>query len=291
MRNRFIKKLIYNITEFIGPLLSDLLYSRLLFAFNCFRLKRPYYAFNFKQPSTFNEKINHIKFNERNRLAPIVADKFAVREYVKQKIGEIYLIPLITTFGSVAEITIDEIHENCIFKMNNGSGSNLILQKDSKLDIIEIRSFFQQAFLTDVFLVSREWHYPKIKPCVIVEKLLGANLNDYKFFCNVNGPFAIQVDTDRFIDHRRNIYDLEWNLLPFEFCYSNADYLVPKPKLLNEMIRIAAVLCRDFKFSRIDLYEYQDKIWFGEITLHPEGGVGPFDSYKSDLEFGKYINI
>jgi len=254
-------------------------------------MNKKYYNLDINNPSTFNEKISYIKFNHRNNLAPIVADKYAVREYVKNKIGDKYLVPMLAKIESIDEIDNLVINSDCIFKMNNGSGANLIVTKNKNVTHKEIKSFFKKAFSTDVYVLSREWHYRKIKPCIIVEELLGHNISDYKFLCNSNGPFAIQVDVDRFINHKRNLYDLEWNLLPYEFCYNNTEYELPKPKRLDEMIEVAKQLSKDFVFSRIDLYECDDKVWFGEITLHPEGGVGPFNSYESDLNMGKLVII
>lgn len=275
----------------LNPMMSNSLYSKLLFRYNAYRLKRPYYSLNIKQPKTFNEKICYIKFNERNLLAPIVADKYAVRKYVEDKIGAEYLIPLIKTYDSPSEINITDFKEDVILKLNTGSGGNFLLTRDANVSNEEIRKYFEAYFKTDFYLLSREWHYKEIKPKLVVEELIGDNPNDYKFFCNQEGPFAIQVDSDRYIDHKRNLYDLEWNLLPQTLSHGNIAEDVPKPKFLNKMIELATILSKDFTFSRIDFYEVKDEIWFGEITMHPEGGAGPFDSYESDLKFGNFVSI
>lgn len=286
-----MKSVLYLFLRLFNPFLSNSLYSNLLFRFNSIRLKRPYYRLNINHPRTFTEKINYIKFNIRNPLSPMVSDKLAVRDYVSQKIGNEYLVPLLKVFDRPEDIDLTEIDTDCILKMNNGSGGNLIVKKDSGLTNEAVIEFFKKIFDKDIFLYSREWHYKEVKPKILVEKLISDNLNDYKFFCTAQGPFAVQVDVDRFINHKRNLYDPDWKLLPWKIRYENAADPVPRPENLEQMIEISKKLCSDFEFSRIDLYDYRGKVRFGEITLHPGGGAEPFDSRESDLEMGKFIKL
>jgi hypothetical protein len=176
-------------------------------------------------------------------------------------------------------------------KLNNGSGYNLICTDKSEINVVLEKKKFKRAFRSDIYSISREWHYREIKSKIIVEKLLASNLLDYKFFCNSNGPFLIQVDVDRYTNHRRNIYDLSWQLMPQKIRYENSHRPIEQPRNLKAMIEIAKVLSSDFIFSRVDLYEQDNEIFFGEITLHPGGGVEPFDSFLSDLQIGKHINF
>lgn len=287
-----MKSLIYYLMRVIGPLLPNSFYTNLLFLFNCIRLKRPFYVLDIKNPKTLNEKINFIKYFERNPLAPIVADKIAVRDYVEKKIGNQYLVPLIAVFDRPEQIDFSILPQQFVMKLNNGSGFNLICTDKSKLDQQQIIRNFTKAYQKDIYVASREWHYREIKPKILVEKMLGENINDYKIFCTkLRGPAFIQVDVDRFRSHKRNVYDLDWNLKQLEYVYSNSQDLIHKPKSLLEMIQLAKQLSSEFTLSRIDFYEVNEKIFFGEITLHPEGGVGPLDSYRSDLEIGQQIKI
>lgn len=287
-----MKSLIYYLMRVIGPLLPNSFYTNLLFLFNCIRLKRPFYVLDIKNPKTLNEKINFIKYFERNPLAPIIADKIAVRDYVKKQIGAQYLVPLIAVFDRPEQIDFSILPQQFVMKLNNGSGFNLICTDKSKLDHKQIIRNFSKAYQKDIYVASREWQYKEIKPRILVEKLLAFNILDYKFFCTKeNGPLMVQVDVDRFTRHRRDLYDLNWKRLPYKIRYEHAEQLSPKPKKLDEMIHIAQVLSRDFSFCRIDLYEHQGKVYFGEITLHPGGGVEPLDSYRSDLEIGQLIKL
>jgi hypothetical protein len=267
------------------------MYSNLLFWYNTKRLRKEYYRLNLNEPRTFNEKVSWIKFNVRNPSSAQVADKFLVRDYVQQKAGKDVLIPLIKVYDSPELIDFNELPNEFVMKLNNGSGYNLICKNKGQINFEFEKNKFLKVFNSDIYGMSREWHYKEIRPRVIVEQLLGGSLLDYKFFCNNEGPFMIQVDVDRFTDHRRNIYDMSWNLMPQRIRYENSERSIEKPKNLSAMIELAKVLSSDFQFCRIDLYEHRDKVYFGEITLHPGGGVEPFDSYSSDLEMGRCIKL
>ncbi|MFA9220051.1 MAG: ATP-grasp fold amidoligase family protein [Sediminibacterium sp.] len=279
------------INKYLGFLLTNRAYSNLLFWFNSKRLGKSFYKLNLNAPQTFNEKISWIKFNIQSPLSVIVADKFLVRNYIEQKIGSQTLIPLITVYDSPELINFKELPQQFVMKLNNGSGYNLICRDKSKIDESDELQKFKSAFQSDIYSMSREWHYKKIETKIIVEELLDGDLLDYKFFCNSNGPFLIQVDVDRFANHQRNIYDLSWQLMPFKIRYDNSSREIEPPKGLQKMIEIAKKLSGDFMFSRVDLYEHNNKIYFGEITLHPGGGLEPFDCYSSDLEMGQFISL
>jgi hypothetical protein len=287
-----MKILIYHLMRVFGPLLPNSLYTNLLFLFNCIRLKRPFYVLDIKHPKTLNEKINFIKYFERNPLAPIVADKIIVRDYVEKKIGTKYLVPLVAVFDRPEQIDFSILPQQFVMKLNNGSGFNLICTDKSKLDQKQIIRNFSKAYHKDIYVASREWQYKEIKPRILVEKMLGANIYDYKIFCEQkSGPIFIQVDADRFHAHKRNIYDLNWNMKEMDYVYPKSKNKIQKPKQLKKMFDLAKNLSQEFSLSRIDFYVVNDKIFFGEITLHPEGGVGPFDSYRSDLEIGQLIKL
>jgi hypothetical protein len=140
-------------------------------------------------------------------------------------------------------------------------------------------------------LYTDEVHYKGIKNRIIIEELLDTPLNDYKFFCTKGEPFMIQVDIDRFTSHKRNFYNLNWEKQDITLNYSNSKIKLEEPVNFQEMISITKALSKEFKFCRIDLYSSNNKVYFGEITLFPGGGVEPFASHKMDLEMGNYINL
>jgi hypothetical protein len=290
--NSIIKKALYLFVFTFNRFIPNIVFTNLLFWINCLRHKCEFYIINFNKPRTFNEKINYIKFNVKNRHSVDVADKYTAREFVKNTIGSEFLIPLLKVFELPEEINFDELPSQFIIKFNNGSGKNFIVRDKDKSDIIKVRNFFNDAYKQKFFFLSREWHYDKIKPKILVEKYLGDNINDYKIFCNnIEGPFLIQVDSARFVNHKRNFYDPSWSPVKLEFVYPNSNIIDSKPVNLDLMLELAKKLSNEFIFCRVDFYEIEGRIFFGEITLHPEGGVGPFKNFNNDLELGKFISI
>jgi hypothetical protein len=283
-----LKNLIYEFIRFLGPIIPNIIYSNLLFLYNCLRLKKPYYWLNINRPRTLNEHICAIKFYERNPLAVEVADKIAVREFVNNLIGNQFLIPLITVFDSPEAIDFTKLPDKFVMKLNNGSGYNLICNDKNQIDQEAWKLTFKKAFERDFYISSREWHYREIKPKILVETFMGSNIKDYKFFCDkAKGPILVQLDVDRYFDHRRNIYDTNWNLLPVSYVYPNTKSTQARPKHFELMLNLSKTISTHFSFSRVDFYEIDDQVYFGEITLHPEGGAGPFDSFHSDYYIGQ----
>ena len=287
-----LKRIIYFFYHIFGRFLSDRLYTNLVFFYNCIRIRRPWYYLNIVTPKSFNEKINWIKFKIRNPLSPEVADKLAVRDYVRDKIGEEYLVHVYSFHNGVEEIEFDKLPSQYVIKFNSGSGVNFICSDSENIETSQVKSFFKKALKVDLYHYSREWHYRLIKPKILIERFLGKNIKDYKIHCSGNsGPFCIQVDSDRFHNHKRNLYDLKWQLLDLEYVYPKALEKDEEPVNLQLMINLAEKLSRDFIYSRIDFYEVEGRVYFGEITLHPEGGLGPFRSYSEDLFFGGFVDL
>lgn len=255
------------------------------------RLGFKWYRFNISNPSTFNEKLNFLKINRQSPLAMTVADKVAVRTYVKEKVGEEILIPLFGVYTQVKDVNFESLPQQFALKVNHGSGWNIICTDKSELNENDIKKDLRKWMSRNAWYLSRERQYKEIKSKIICEELLGENILDYKFFCANGEPFAIQVDTDRFGNHQRAIYDCEWQLLSLGINYACPEKKIPEPKHLDLMLRISESLAGDFEFCRIDLYEVDFKIYFGEITLCPGGGFEPFHSYQQDLEFGKHLDI
>lgn len=290
-KRRIIREVLYHLSRWTYPFVSDWLFNNALFYYNCRRLGKPFYIQNLKQPRTFNEKISWIKFNQRHPLAPVVADKLKVKKWVSEKIGKEYVIPTLKIFSRPEEISLEDLPEQFILKLNTGSGCNLICADRNRFDIQLAKSFFKKSIRVNPFYLSREWHYREIAPLIFAEPLLGENIPDYKFFCSNGTPFMVQVDTDRFLGHKRNFYDLKWKPVEIELNYPPGDQIPAPPENFDLMIQLATVLGGAFGFSRIDFYETNNRIYFGEITLHPGGGVEPFANYEQDLKMGTHVSI
>lgn len=253
------------------------------------------YELNYDNPQTYNEKIQWLKIYDRTKLHTICADKFLVRDYVAKKIGDKYLIPLLFKTKDVEEIIPENIPDcPCIIKTNHDSGTYIFIKDKKNQDWNVIQKRLKKAMAFNYYFNLREWQYKNIEPLVIVEKLLvqedGSIPCDYKFHCANGKLLFIQVDSDRVTNHSRNLYDSDWNLLPIQFYEKNGS-IDNRPHNLKDMIKLAETLSKAFSFARIDFYEVNKKVYFGEITFHPAAGFEKFTPNKWDLIFGKKITL
>jgi TupA-like ATPgrasp len=287
----FKKQIWYLLCRYILVWLSDVSFTQLTARITYSRFKKKYISMDIENPRTLNEKLNHIKIFKQQEHFSMLADKYAVRDYVRNKIGKQYLIPLLGIYSDVHQIPWESLPNQFILKTNHGSGWNIVCTDRNKLNIklatLKLKIWINQ----NAFYLSREYQYKLIKPCILCEELLGQNINDYKIFCFNGQPKIIQVDMDRFSRHKRAFFDLNWELQPFTICYPSPDNLPQKPQHLDDMINISTKLSEGLKFARIDLYEVKGKIFFGEITLCPEGGKGPVTPEVYDLILGDLLPL
>lgn len=250
---------------------------------------------NLKNPSTFNEKTIWLKLNRRYFNAHILADKVLVKDFVKHKVGEKYVIPNIAVFNDICEVDINKLPSSFVLKANHGSSWNIICEDKNKCDFEAVKSKLNSWLNTNYCDIGKEYQYKNIVPKVICETYLENSkakpLIDYKIFSFSGKPMFIQVDLDRFTNHRRNFYDVNWNLMPFTTLYPIGDGTLPKPECLDEMLFIAEQLSRDMTFARIDLYYHNRSVYFGEITFHHGGGFEPFIPRAYDRILGEYIEL
>ena len=251
---------------------------------------------NLKNPGSFSEKLCWSKKNIDYRQFNKYVDKFIVRDIVREKIGDEYLIPIVDNIEEINNFDLSLLPEKFVAKANHGSGWNLICHDKKRLKEKDVKRLFNVWLNSDYSLLSSENEYKDIKPSIVIEKYLENDnenpLYDYKFFCFNGEPTFIQLDIDRFTNHKRNFYDLDWNLQEFTIGHKRDvknDY--KRPGKLNEMIEIARILSEDFKFVRIDLYFYKNQIYFGEITFHPEAGFTIFMPHKYDKELGSNLKF
>lgn len=251
---------------------------------------------NMRNPKTFNEKIQWLKVNDHNPIYTILVDKYNVREYVKNVVGEKYLIPLIGHWEKIEDIDFDILPNQFVLKCNHDSGGIIICNDKRNLDIVSAKKRLNNCMKLNHYYLSREWAYKDVKPQIIAEKYMIDDklqeLMDYKFFCFDGEPKIIQVDFDRFTNHKRNLYTLEWRLLDMTIKYPNNPYKnIQQPEKLNEMIEIARKLSCGLPEVRVDLYYVNGEIYFGEMTLYHGGGIEKFGSDKQAEEMGSWINI
>jgi len=250
---------------------------------------------NFKNPQTFNQKIQWLKLYYHNQLLKILTDKYEVRKYVTKIIGPEILINLINTYDKVDEINWSELPDQFVMKLTHGSGWNILCRHKKELNIYKVKKRLSAWMKKDFYIYQREWAYKKLKPRIICEQFIsddrGEPPADYKFFCFNGVPKLIQVDSDRYISHHRGLYDLEWNRLPFSLKYPASKNNVEPPENLNEMIQIAERLSVNLPFVRVDLYSLNNKMYFGEMTIYPGGGLERFTPDIYDKIFGNMLRL
>lgn len=259
---------------------------------------------NFKKPVTFCEKIQWLKLYNRNPQFTIMADKYAVKQFVAEKIGERYVVPTIGVWDRPSEINWDFLPNEFVLKSNCGGGNNGVVictDKDS-LNKDEAISKLEKSYKQSLYKVHREWPYKNIKRKIIAEELLKEyvngervnDLSDYKFYCFNGEPQYCQVIRGRSTKETIDFYDLDWKHMPFVGLNPkvyNGTTMVPKPSCLDEMLCICKKLCHNIPFLRIDLYLIQGKIYFGEITFFPSSGFGRFAPEEWDKKLGDLIQL
>lgn len=252
---------------------------------------------NFENPKDINEKINHLKFYGDTSRWSILSDKYEVRKYIKKQGLEDILIKLYGKWDKVEDIDWENLPNQFVMKCNNGSGDVLICHDKSKLNIKETEQYFKRMLNRTFGLVSGEPHYMKIKPCIIAEELLNnktqpcnsTSLIDYKIWCFNGKAFAVWCCSNR-KQYCTNVgcYDMNWNYhreySRFTKHYKESSDTVPKPVCFNRMIEIAEKLSADFPILRVDLYEVDGKVYFGELTFTSQSGC-------MDYFTQEYLNI
>ena len=260
------------------------------------------YSLNMKNPKTLNEKLQWLKIYDRRPIYTIFADKYAVREWVKENIGEDVLIPLLYETKNPEDIRPENLpNEPFILKANHDSGSYLIVRDKSKIDWKKVRTDCKWWLSKNYYWIDREWQYKEIEPRIIVEKLLvdknGKIPNDYKLHC-INGEVVfIYVAVDREGVNKRNIYDKDWKPFPISWAnkFKDASKLrgseIEPPKSLDRMIKISLEVAKLFAYVRVDFYDVDGKLYFGEITQCHGGGFDQMRPIEWDYKFGEMLKI
>ena len=249
---------------------------------------------NLNPPQTFNEKIQWLKLYDHNELYTTLVDKYAVREYVSDKIGAEYLVPLIGVWNTSDEIEIQTLPNQFVLKPTHTSGNVYICRDKSKIDFDKLKKETDYWLSRQYYWGNREWPYKNVKPRLIAEELIQDNIIDYKFYC-FNGVPKLLYMSKGLEDHSTaeiSFFDLDLNQLPFgRSDYKPFSTKVEKPSNFDEMIEIAKKLSKGFVFVRIDLYSVNGKTYFSEFTFHPCAGYMPFEPSKYDQVLGDMLDI
>lgn len=254
------------------------------------------YALDLRNPQTFNEKIQWLKLFDRNPLYTPLVDKIAVKEYVADLIGEQYIIPTIALWNRPEEINFDKLPNQFVLKVTHDSGGVVICKNKAELEIDKVKKMLRKCLNVDYYLQHREWPYKDVPKRIIAEEYLedvsGTELKDYKIFTFDGIAKLIQVDYDRFTEHKRNIYDLDWNILDAEIEYpSDPKHDIPRPHQLERMIELSEIISKGTPHMRTDFYSIGDKIFFGELTFYHGAGLEQFRPASLGQKMGEWINL
>ncbi|WP_201029313.1 ATP-grasp fold amidoligase family protein [Halobacillus sp. KGW1] len=245
---------------------------------------------NWNHPKKYTELIQWNKLNNIDPRKTNYSDKILVRSYVEETIGDEYLIPMIGAWNDFNEINFNQLPSSFVLKTNHGSGTNIIVKNKRDLDLDIARIKLEGWMDIDYgYIHGFELHYSDIKRKIFAEEFIdtqGKELEDYKFLCFNGVPYYCWVDVDRFGDHRRNIYDLNWNLQPWIQTYPNTDNALPKPQNWTLMVELAEKLASDFPHVRVDLYNVEGEIYFGEMTFTNGCGYEIIHPRKYDTHLG-----
>lgn len=253
---------------------------------------------DWKNPRSFNEKIQWLKVYDHNPIYAVYADKYAVRQYIADTIGEQYLIPLVGgPWNSFDEIDFSLLPDRFVLKCTHDSGGVVICHGKSEFDQKSAREKIQKSLKRNYYWGGREWPYRDIQPRIIAEQYMesasGSEPKDYKFMMFGGKHRCGFVCTNRFAASELNVtfFDPDWNRMPFERHYHADPRELPRPNRYAEMIRISEQLSAGLPFVRIDLYEIDQTVYFGELTLYPGSGLETFQPEEWDDTLGDWLDL
>lgn len=253
---------------------------------------------NLKNPKSYNEKLNWLKLYDRKPEYNSLVDKYEVKKYVADIIGDEYIIPTYGVWGKFDEIDFNILPDQFVLKCTHDSGSVIICRDKSNFDFIAAKKKLSMALKKNSYLSGREWVYKDVKPRIIAEKYMdnkiSRSIDDYKFFCFDGEPKCLFIGTDRHLgdEHVKfDFYDSEFNHLEIIQLHEQSGKKIPKPLSFDKMLRLSRVLSAGIPHVRVDFYEINNKPYFGEFTFYHHGGTIPFKTEKWDDIIGSWIKL
>lgn len=262
-------------------------------------IKMRYYAhfgvrLDLKKPRSFNEKLQWLKLYDRNPQYVKLVDKYEVKKFISQMVGNEYVIPLLGVWDKFEDIDFKALPKQFVLKCTHDSGGIVICKDKDNFDVNISKNKIENSLKQNFFYWGREWPYKNVKPRIIAEEYMvdesETELKDYKVFCFHGEPRLIDVDFNRYIKHMRNLYTVDWEYIDAEIEYpTNARQQIDKPKKLEEMLNLARKLSKGIPFVRIDFYVINDRVYFGEMTFYHESGIGRFNPESLNIKLGNLI--
>lgn len=251
---------------------------------------------NLSDPITFNEKLQWLKLHDHNPEYTTMVDKYAAKKWVADRIGKEYIIPTLGVWDHFDDIDFDTLPDQFVLKCTHDSGGLVICTDKSHLDVEAARDKLTECLKRNYYWAGREWPYKNVPPRIIAEKYMtdesGIELKDYKIFNFDGEPKLIQVDYDRFVEHKRNLYTTDWKYIEAAIQYpTDPDHQIDRPKQLEKILDLARKLSVGFPHVRTDFYCIDDRIYFGELTFYHGSGFETFTPESIGEEMGKWLKL
>lgn len=287
-----IKKIIYYLRRHhMLDFLPDKIYIKLLYYIQFGK------KIDLKAPKTYNEKLQWLKLYDRNPLYVKLVDKYEVKNYIKKSLGNEYVVPTIGVYKKFEEIDFSKLPQKFVIKCTHDSGGIVICKDKDTLDIEEARKKIKKSLNNNYYYHGREWPYKNVEPRIIIEELLedkkNTDLKDYKFFCFNGKVKMLFIASNR---HGKgetyfDFFDEKYNHLNFTNGHENAPVMPKKPKNFELMKELAEKVSKNLNHARIDFYEVNEKIYFGEITFFHWSGLVPYEPEEWDYIIGEWLQI
>ena len=253
---------------------------------------------NLDNPKRFNEKLQWLKLYDRNPKYTKMVDKYEAKKYVASIIGDKYIIPTLGIYDEFNQINFEKLPDQFVIKCTHDSGGLVICKDKAKLDIKKSKKIINKSLKRNYYYPGREWPYKNVKPRIIIEKYMEeknySQLNDYKFMCfngKVNCSFVCSERDNKKEGLAVTFFDINWEKMPFKRHYRNSIKKIDKPKNYDLMIKLAEQLSENIPFVRVDFYEIDGKVYFGELTFYPGSGLEEFEPDYLDEKLGNLIDL
>lgn len=254
-------------------------------------------SFDLNNPQTFNEKLQWLKLYDRKSEYTNMVDKYEAKKYVANIIGEEYIIPTLGVWEKFDDIDFNQLPNQFVLKCTHDSGGLVICKDKSKLNIEETKKKINKSLKRNYYYSGREWPYKNVKPRVIAEKYMvdesGEELKDYKFFCFNGEPKIILVCSERFSSDNmcETWFDENWNFLDIIESGHRIDKKIKKPVNFSKMMEFSKKLSTNIPFIRVDFYEIDGRVYFGELTFFPAAGFEKFEPEEWDKKLGDMLEL
>lgn len=285
---KIIERLVYYRRHFLEP---EKLIPQIFF-------KRVGYYPNLGNPQTFNEKMQWLKLNNHNPLYTQLVDKAEVKRFVSSIIGEEYIIPTLGIWDKFKDIDFSKLPNQFVLKCTHDSGGLVICKDKDSLDYKFAKKKIKKSLSTNYYYLGYEWPYKNVKPRIIAEQFMEdsktGEIRDYKFYVFNGKAKILKLATDRDVNTgevNMDFYDMDFNHLAFRRGHPNSTKILEKPRQFDLMKVLAEKLAGDIPFVRVDFYEVNGKVYFGEMTFFPAGGWVAFDPQEWDYTLGSWLEL